>query len=1482
MKSSMKYSNRILGLVAGITVFVFFGSSVVTAVPLDSAVVEGQKKLPEVVVPQEIKDSGESVSQADEIVPTAFAVEGVSIGVGYDGTAVFDLDDQPGNDSGPSNGIVRTRDLVQYDFQYNSATGLTDPFIQSVLPVGMSWDSNDATCVGSGVSPLPTGVYDSVTQQPGGDRRLLVCQLPSTTQSVAGQIRPVARVDVQPHGTILNVSFDAGDASGTVVTSDEIPVTVSAAPFYDLRKIGRETSRPALGRDGVTPGILDRFAFGITIAHPTRSGLVDGAKGMAELEDTFSFTDDLSQMAPNAELYNWGNQGTGCTPIAHATSFPVPASAIGNAVTSTVSNSVVDSGTMSCSGGSGSFQVTLTGTDTRGTSFPTQYAGGNPIPPNFLYVATGFISVWYPSSDVIDAGGMLTQTNTFSGFDPNDVAGQSNYGAGSEALDQCFGRPGDPCNNSYTYIVNAGVGYNKAFRGYTDSGIPAGAGDLRSGDIRGGLGYLTRSHVRLSVRVVEQQNAELCDVFDRSSLRLVGGYENTPVASLYNPSQSGMQPQDYVIEYGAANSYPTTFAEAAVSTCNDADATWSTDPADPALGGALTPNGYRDSVDRVRLRFLVPLPPQLDYDLITNLEVYAPSTLDPARNPDGSIIANFGQIRYGASPSWVTNGFDPVTFSGGSLGDRIRLVPGEVRIAKTMLESAPGSGSQVLAGQLARFRLDPTANYLGSVSGNPLQDVVVEDILPNTAPRLTLDPVSITRPAGVGVEFCQACDGSDWSSSAPTPAYGVRWLFGDVEPSTSLPALELAALVPLEATNGLNYVNEAVISSPSDPSTVSQRTGRATATVTSISTVLTTKTPRESVRPLNSSLSWDLAVQNGTPSDVQTIDVIDLLPWNGDQRVPATNKSGAFTNISAANLPTGVEVYVSSADPASLDLLDGQRDGVLDPGRVGDSWYVAPGTGAWACTLAQVGTAGCPNMGEVTAIRFAAGAGSGFLIPSTQTVEWTLELTPSGNANGNVYTNQFKGRADEAVLQLPVTSPPAPIQIVAPSVALVKDVCTAAVCAADDDTVWAQNHTLPVGDDAFYRLTVTNTGPEEGDVVVTDQMPAGLSFVAGSAQASAGDVSGFPDTWNVGALLPGESANLVFAAQASVPEAITNVADAAITDRFDQTATAQDDAVLTAFGADVSVRKELVSESVDAEGRANLEYEITVANASSAPGTYTLRDQLKFGEGISITEVTVSNTQPGSLPVNELFDGQTNLEIVRDQTIGDSESHVYRVVVTATVPGGLTPEAAECRTGNAPGGFMNLALLDLSEGSRSDSACAAAPAGDIEIEKTGPAGAKPDSVITWTIRVTNTGTINAAAMTVTDRLPEGVQYESATGDPRVDGALLSWELSGLKAGEQREFTVTAKVTAKNGEQIENCASYTAPQGWTPVVAEAASSCASTDISADAKAEPGNGGSLATTGAALVTVLALGLLLLGSAAVLMRRRQNPVSHSTPEL
>lgn len=1119
--------------------------------------------------------------------PVSAAPVSVAIGVAFDGTPTFDSDDLPGNDSADDNLIVRTHDTVGYNWFYNTdAGGATNPRLASTVPDGMIWSVVPPQCVGA-----TTGIYDSASLPAlvaGGDERHMVCHLADTNTTVSEVVTPVAMVlgdnstNTHDQGTLLttNVGFSADEISGSITSPDQT-VTLSAGLFLNVRKftpvIGSQSDGP--GPTGTDSGVVFRYHLAVEVDHPIRTGS-DGVKGLTQIEDTFTFTDSLAAISPGAQLFDWGSYGDGCWDVPAPWTNVSAGSGLDHGSAPTTDVAVPDSGDWSCSQSGSDVTITVSNMDSSGSSFPTRTAsGGSVLPADQRLVATQIIWVWIPIDDVLDGedetrgtvdDGTLSATNSVLDFNPDDRAGRSNYGPDLE----------DPADNDWTHALASGVGRSKQFLA-ADAvyAPPTTASALWGGDGYANMGSRSTSIVHLqNAGVVPFNNVQLCDKFDNTAFRLgtmtrAGQQGPHHWVNRYNGAEGvGITVEFGIGGAGGAGATWASFDDISDSTCDDSESTvWSTNPADPALGGTII-DGASDAITKVRTTVIGPVPPGGVVQFYTALVVEGPSLL-PDSN-DGQVLFNRGMWKADElwGGAWDGGNYDPLTHTGSVVGDRLLFTGALARVDKVAVEAVPGSGNTFLAGTPARFEISPTITTSGDVDGAPASDVIVTDVLP---PGLTLVAGSVTPSItnGNAAEYCLLCDGSDWTTAFPAGAVGVRWLFGDVPLNTTLPTLGFDALVPFDAPDGTNYLNTAVVSTPSDSSDEAERSSSAGIVAVQPAAVSAGKVTTTPLLPLDTQMSYTLQLANTSDADVSSLDVIDILPYTGDPKALPSDFAGGYNAVAVANLPAGMDVYVTDQPVAAMDAADGSAgDGYADPGRSGiDAWYVTPATGVWACSLGQLGTAGCPTATSVTGLRFVSNGTVDPILPQQQAQTWDVLLTPVGNADGDLYTNTFAARVDASLLPLPVFSPEATVRVTAPSVMLEKEICldfSGVDCDPAVDAHWGEATILPENVPATFRLSVTNTGQSDLiDVEVVDALPAGLTFVNGSTSGP-GNFTGFPTTW-ITSIVAGETAVGTFQALADGPSAtpIVNSATATATDQFDQTDSDTDDASVTEIRA---------------------------------------------------------------------------------------------------------------------------------------------------------------------------------------------------------------------------------------------------------------------------------------------------------------------------
>lgn len=71
----------------------------------------------------------------------------------------------------------------------------------------------------------------------------------------------------------------------------------------------------------------------------------------------------------------------------------------------------------------------------------------------------------------------------------------------------------------------------------------------------------------------------------------------------------------------------------------------------------------------------------------------------------------------------------------------------------------------------------------------------------------------------------------------------------------------------------------------------------------------------------------------------------------------------------------------------------------------------------------------------------------------------------------------------------------------------------------------------------------------------------------------------------------------------------------------------------------------------------------------------------------------------------------------------------------------------------------------------------------------------PDSVVTFQIIVTNTGNTDIDKVTVQDIFPQYVRFNSGAGNYDSEKKTLSFDVTNLKAGESKSYTVTGKTAS---------------------------------------------------------------------------------------
>ena len=331
------------------------------------------------------------------------------------------------------------------------------------------------------------------------------------------------------------------------------------------------------------------------------------------------------------------------------------------------------------------------------------------------------------------------------------------------------------------------------------------------------------------------------------------------------------------------------------------------------------------------------------------------------------------------------------------------------------------------------------------------------------------------------------------------------------------------------------------------------------------------------------------------------------------------------------------------------------------------------------------------------------------------------------------------------------------------------------------------------GSNLTYTVTVTNLGPASAsNVVVSDVLPLGAGFVS----ATAGGVqNGGTVTWpaivslgngastifnlTVSSPLGGSLTNVASCTSTTTDPALSNNNGTAPVSRVVTSVTAQSDLAVTCAGPS----------SVNAAGA--ITYTITVTNLGPSAATGVMAvDALPPG-------VTFVSASGGATPTG----GSVTWPSISNLASGGSATFIVSVKAPA---GGSLTNVVSCTS--ATFDPQNANNDGTSAGARAITAVQ--PQADLAVLANGPAAVLAGSNMTFTVTVTNSGPSGATGVVVTDVLPAGAPFVSATGGAVANAGVLTWPtISSLGSGAAVTFNVT--LAAPFSGVMTNIASCTA-------------------------------------------------------------------------
>lgn len=794
------------------------------------------------------------------------------------------------SDTSTTNGIVPvTGGRLTYRWAWSSVPGGGDVTFAQTLPVGVTWNAASiaAGCAVTG-SYLTAG--ETLTCVVSG-----LADIPGTTDKTA-TVKNVAG------GTSISTKLVSGgneSAAVAVVTGSTSQVQVQIARG--------STANMTDARDPATSALSGlQVPFAMAMYVPGTS--TDQTRGQESFGSSATLTFPVTVPA-NAQLISCGTSSSYSNNGSFST---MPSFSTGS---STASNRVANSGTMSCTQSGTTVTVTFTGVDARLNHLPSGNAAYWPTKGIF---ALGGMYLWMPTSTFnastdtnVTATVSATTFTSVSGLTSSNTTASVNYPIklNAFALDQ----------NSSTF--SNGVPYpGQNFSHNTQFSVPSGSGTSAT-------------------------NVHLCQVWDNSMQRI---RTDTSQPSYSGTNITGLTASNFTIEYGTTvYADDTARREANCGSVGDGASNWFSTVS--AAGGAA-------EVSAVRIRYNRDLDPGQFLNINVNVTAPTRSDLLPSlANTTGTSYLYFYNNRKSDQTA--------VQRLASSYSSRASQSTAQVRnvIAFTETDVKPGATASVTVTPAIT-----TGN--ANVSDGRLAIGVTETVtlpngcftfVPGTPAPISVTPASPASPTG----------SNDCSTVA---GQVIVWNLGDVSTSQSAPAISFGVnLNPATPTPVVATITS-VIASNSDKYSAGVRTSTDTINVNTINQFQVSLT--SSTASVNTAIPFTYRVgwKNASSSDISgAAYVVDMLPFVGDGR--GTIGLGGLTLNSVTPSPSGRPVEYTT-DPAT-DVKTALAGDVS--GSTGISWVsTKPASGVTAVRVRTqelvAGAAGYMDV-NVTPVSFVAG-----------------------------------------------------------------------------------------------------------------------------------------------------------------------------------------------------------------------------------------------------------------------------------------------------------------------------------------------------------------------------------------------------------------------------------------------------------------------------------------------------------------------------
>jgi uncharacterized repeat protein (TIGR01451 family) len=627
--------------------------------------------------------------------------------------------------------------------------------------------------------------------------------------------------------------------------------------------------------------------------------------------------------------------------------------------------------------------------------------------------------------------------------------------------------------------------------------------------------------------------------------------------------------------------------------------------------------------------------------------------------------------------------------------------------------------------------------------------------------------------------------------------------------------------------------NTASVTSPTSDPDLTNNAATAVTPVVASADVSILKTAKPEPVPAGGAITWTLVVINAGPSTAADVTVNDPLPPGTTfVSVSAGCTGGTSVNCPIGTMAPGDSVTIVITATTASSLASGTTiantstvtSSTPDPNPANNSataistLTTSADVGVTKVAESAQATAGGPLIYDIrvtndgpsdaqtvsladpvppgTTVISAVPQPPTSCTPTATTLDCTIGTLPAGQAtNIQVTVLLNPSLADRDTL-----TNTASVASATPDPDPANNTSTATVIVVRSNdlalTKTANPDPAVAGAPLTYTLTVTNNGPSDSnESTIVDPLPAGSTYItSGPSGACTLGTDNVTVTCTVGPVPAGaqQAVTITVLPESDTAPGSTLINTASVTgvdedpNPANNTATA---ATPVSASADLSITK---SGPAAVVAGTQATYTLTVTNNGPSDATdVTISDPLPVGATVvsaTPSHGTCAGTPTLSCTITSLANG------------ADATITVVVDVSPSFLPGDITNTATVSSATPDPNPTNNSAATTAT----------VSGSADVALAKHGPALVVAGNTVTWTVTTTNHGPSDARGVTITDPLPAGVTFVSATGPCTEAGGTVTCSFAApLTVGANQSIQITGTASPNlAGPTVTNTASVT--------------------------------------------------------------------------